>query len=304
MSGDRLNWWDASESVESLEDSIAAARDKVSSFDNEFLQKFSKLSAVVCVFLSNKLECTLPIGLSELETYELLEAAFEQQAPELFGDPHKLWSADGSPDSPGAKVQLLQHMKALKYLCCECKPGQQLLTVEMLKATHKLLMAGAVLTGGTPVEAGEFRTTARHSGTGYIYPDATSIEPSLTKIVAAYNSSIGSARSATAAAAVAARLMYDLVTLHPFQDGNGRLCRLVVAYALMASGTPFAVPLHNGHHNCRKHYNQVLMYSDRHCNVKRLALFILECLGYKWRNCAKNFEREQVGSVLLELVWG
>lgn len=251
----------------------------------EQLSSFAKQSAVVNVYLSNKLELTLPAGVSQHDTYRLLDVAFDEplQPSDFTSPPSKRWSADGSPTSTSAAAQLQQHMKALKYLCYDCEPGRQQLTVEMVKATHKLLMFGATSPDGTIIVNGEYRSTPAHSGTGYIYPPAHTISDKVPAIVSEFNKSIQDGVDGPVAAA---KLMYRMVTLHPFQDGNGRLCRLLVSYAMMASGEPFPVPLHNGHRKSHKHYVSVLQHADRHLHTQQLASLVLECLLWKWQNVA------------------
>ena len=284
----KLPWWE-DETPAILRASISAAKTKIKS-NKPFLTTFAKHSAVVCVYLSNKLECTLPTGVSQQETYLLLESAFDATPSyaELLEPPPKRWSADGSPNSASARVQLQQHMKALRFLCYDCKPGEQPLTVEMVKTAHKLLMSGATTSDGTVLTAGEYRSSAAHSGTGYIYPSPTVIGCKVPEILDAFNNRT----EGTDIVVAAAKLMYDMVTLHPFQDGNGRLCRLLVSYALMAAGEPFPVPLHDGHHKCRQHYNHVLVHADHHLYTGKLAAFILDCLHFKWHNALTLLELE------------
>jgi hypothetical protein len=287
MAATRLPWWKKCDNTATLEQSLSQTKAKHSSSSSgSYLSTFAKESAIVCVLLSNKLECTMPTGVSEQETYTLLSEAFDIPVvlTELPASPTKRWSTDGSPNSAAARTQLLQHIRALKYLCYDCQPGKQPLTPEMVKTTHKLLMFGATSTDGTLVNAGDYRTTPAHSGTGRIYPNANAIEKSVTKILTAFNTSLNSDKPWE----VAAQLMYDIVALHPFEDGNGRLCRLLAAYALMASGEPFAVPLHNGHRNCRKHYKKVILHADRCHHTSQLAAFILDCLVHKWCNLVTN----------------
>lgn len=245
---------------------------------DEQISAFAKPSAVVNVYLSNKLERTLPAGVSQHDAYKLLDATFDE--PPLLPSESKRWSADGGPS---VEAQLQQHMKALKYLCYDCAPGRQPLTVEMVKTTHKLLMFGATSPDGTVIVNGEYRATPAYSGTGYIYPGANTISDRIPVILSEFNRRI---QDKIDGPVVAAKLMYHMVTLHPFQDGNGRLCRLLVSYALMASGEPFPVPLHNGHRKSHKHYVSALQHADRHLHTRQLASFVLECLLWKWQNVA------------------
>lgn len=280
----RLEWWDAADDVTSMKKVLADSKTGIGA--SAYLVVFAKQSAIMCVYLSNKLECTLPTGLSEQATYKLLDETFdlEPNLEELNASPPARWSTDGSPNDASARMQLQQHMRALKYLLYVCDPGQQPLTPQMVKVAHKLLMFGAMNKDGSDIAAGEYRHSAAHSGTGLIYPPPESIPTGVIKIVDAYNAKAKVGEPVE----VAAQLLYGMVALHPFEDGNGRLCRLLAAYALMAAGEPFAVPLHNGHRKCRKHYEKVLKHADFHHNTGQLAGFILECLVYKWRNLATN----------------
>jgi hypothetical protein len=299
MSATRLPWWDMCDNTATLEQSLSQTKATHSSSSRSnlavnYLSAFAKESAIVFVLLSNKLECTVTTGVSgmsmfEQETYTLLSEAFDRPVvlTELPASPTTRWFPNGSPTSASARTQLLQHIRALRYLCYDCQPGKQPLTPEMVKTTHRILMSGASSTDGTMVNAGDYRTAPAHSGTGRIYPNANCIEKSVTKILTAFNASLDSGKPWE----VAARLMYDIVALHPFEDGNFRVGELLMAYALMASGEPFAVPLHNGHRNCRKHYEKVILHADHSSfihNTSQLSSFILECLVHKWCNLATN----------------
>ena len=286
-----LPWWGVDNTVEGMQLEVTASRSH-SGIGIKLLGS-AKQSAVACVYLSNKMEGTLPTGVSEQDAYKLLEEAFDAPVTpsvpvvtpsvvpsDISAAPKSNWSADGGHATTSARMQLHQHMKALQFLCYDCKPGTQPLTPEMVRTAHKLLMWGATAPDGTAISSGVYRTTAAHPGTGYVYPEADVIEDRVPVIVEAFNSSI---RGGGDGVLAASELMYRTATLHPFQDGNGRLCRLLVAYALMASGEPFPVPLQNGRTKCHQHYTRVLVHADRHHHQGMLASFILECLHYKWR---------------------
>ena len=42
---------------------------------------------------------------------------------------------------------------------------------------------------------------------------------------------------------LASWFLYHVVTIHPFQDENGRLCHLLASYSLMHDGLPFSVTI-------------------------------------------------------------
>lgn len=247
MEYDNLTWWREGETVEWFKQALDAV--KAAPGVDERISAFAKPSAVVNVYLSNKLELTLPAGVSQ-DTYKLVGPTFDEPLlpSDFISSPSERWSADGGSTSASVAAQLRQHMKALKY---DCTPGRQPLTVEVVKTTHKLLMSGATSPDGTIIVNGEYRATPAYSGTGYIYPGADTISDRIPVILSEFNRRI---QDKIDGPVVAAELMYHMVTLHPFQDGNGRLCRLLVSHALMASGEPFPVPLHNGRRKSHKHY--------------------------------------------------
>ena len=49
-------------------------------------------------------------------------------------------------------------------------------------------------------------------------------------------------------------LFYELITIHPFGNGNGRLCRLVLNWSLMRDGLPFPISFSSGHSKRWQHY--------------------------------------------------
>ncbi|WP_215898169.1 Fic family protein, partial [Acinetobacter baumannii] len=55
------------------------------------------------------------------------------------------------------------------------------------------------------------------------------------------------------------RLTGDLINIHPFEDGNGRLCRLLISHVLIESRMSlFPVLLSSFHRRGRRHYIQAV----------------------------------------------
>lgn len=70
---------------------------------------------------------------------------------------------------------------------------------------------------------------------------------------------------------LAAYVSYTFVSMHPFEDGNGRLSRMLLNYALLRSGFPFTITVGGRQ---RKHYIQALQYADKHDGSEALGKFI------------------------------
>ena len=153
------------------------------------------------------------------------------------------------------RQQLKQHTEALLYLCFSCKPGSVKLTAEMLMNTYKILMHNMPNDqdpSGPVIAAGCYRTGPSTNGAGYAYAPADTISDGVEAAISKFNTGL---TGGVHPIQLAADIFYELLDVHPFEDGNGRTCRLIASYALMCCGVPFPVPLTNGHRhsNSRKH---------------------------------------------------
>ena len=246
-----------------LEDPIASLEHvhkqlSVEDFSRPYALVFLKQVAITNVYVSNKLERTLPVGTSEKDAFNLLDTLFDD-ADEENAAPYAEWDAEGQMRESNKKTaaQLVQHLRSLKFLMrMVAKP----LTVDVIIKTHEVLMAGALDADGTPIKNGIIRSHPCHAGT-HVYPEGKPavLLDSLHCIVDEYND----AAFAPSLVLPAARLFYDVITLHPFQNGNGRLCRLLFAFAMMQSGVPFPVALTTGHSRARSHYMKAILLARR-----------------------------------------
>lgn len=242
---------------------------------------FGRQTLLLFVFKFNKLEGTLPSGYNDMAVYPLLEEELDGMREEdLEAAPPLTWPAEGGGSTQATKQQLLQSLKAVKYMCSPLKVP---LSVERICTAHKLLMWGAVEDDGTLLAAGQLRTTSAHSGTGYVYPPAGSIEEQLQKMVDDFN--VAASCAGAVPSHLAAELLYRFLTLHPFQNGNGRMARLLAAYAAHAAVVPFMLLLTNQHRKARQRFQQALLHADKHGrDTSRLQSFVLECMHVQWQN--------------------
>ena len=79
-------------------------------------------------------------------------------------------------------------------------------------------------------------------------------------------------------------LLFELLDLHPFADGNGRLCRILCSYVL-SKFTPFPTPVYNvWTDSSKKDYNQALVDTRKAKSryPTTLTTMIIECSYYGW----------------------
>lgn len=250
------------------------------------LKEFHYIKAISFVFTSNKLEDTIPRGVSEDQIYKLLSSL----TPEDLKSQNSLetWNIDGINDNGlPSKPQLLQHLKAYYFLMehnlndiNNKSMSHKKLTKDTLINIHQILIAGAVNKDGDSVKSGSLRNISVHAGE-YVYLDHTLVESSLDKALQQFNEDIKNKTKSPIEIAV--NLFYDVITIHPFEDGNGRLCRLLATYAFNVCGFPLPVLLSSGHSKSRNHYMNSILYARRN-NRKHLNSLFLTSLLNTWRN--------------------
>jgi Fic family protein len=153
---------------------------------------------------------------------------------------------------------------------------QSVLTNEAILKAHAILMHGAVDEYGKQVLAGTYRNHPSHNGAGFVYVEPNDIPRRMRDNV--NNIAIGSDEEDVLVVCHAtARFVHAFLITHPFQNGNGRMARLIASYLLLQkAGAPFIVPITNGHRKNRQHYLRALRAADRG-QYTQLVLYILEC---------------------------
>ncbi|XP_012559882.1 uncharacterized protein LOC105846064 [Hydra vulgaris] len=227
---------------------------------NESMFQFRREKAIEFIFLSNKLEDT--ISCNESDAYRLLKPIFQNHnITEDSESNFSKWNIDGS-NVDTIKFQMIQHTLALKFLCedVENKPlhvGKRL-TTEILLKSHEILIKNAIDENNASVPCG-FRKCSAHAG-NYVYLDSNLIEGAVYNSIQKFNDSFDCNKDPIQ---TVMDLFYEILTIHPFADGNGRACRLLAAYGFMLYGTPFPVTLTSGHKRSRRHCIQSISYARR-----------------------------------------
>jgi len=273
-----LSWWVAGETVKEFEEIIERGKEKWKCSPD---QEFAKSKAVVTIYTSNSLEGTIPSNFSEAETGKILEALYESSdSIELRGT----WLAEGSEDTLSSRRQLAQHIKAMNVLKDHAK-SKLPLTSDILCHTHATLMDGAIGEDNKIVSAGVYRKHAAYSaGTAYVYSNWEQIPELVESCLTRFNGDRKGNLSEWQVCQIVARLLFTILDMHPFENGNGRLARLLVSYAFMVFGSPFAIPLVDGHLKNKKHFLKCLLWPAPTTRNDHLAAYVLNCYALAWAN--------------------
>lgn len=161
----------------------------------------------------------------------------------------------GKVDSD-AKMQDLEEMKAhnvgLKMMQEEANDSERTLSEYFIKTLHKTLIRedytvrkeqkdGSIVS--YTVHAGQYKTRPNsvRTVTGELFEYASPEEtPALMNdLVEWYNET--SSKGTLSAIELASLFHYRYIRIHPFEDGNGRIARLLVNYILLQKGYPMII---------------------------------------------------------------
>ena len=82
-------------------------------------------------------------------------------------------------------------------------------------------------------------------------------------------------------------MLVNIINIHPFQDGNGRICRLILAHVLIQMKCClFPLILSSFHRHGRRHYIRAVRMFDR--KLSMLYTMIVRSLIHCWDNFEQN----------------
>ena len=203
----------------------------------EQMRVFKKKMVVELVWQTNTLEDTLPKGLNKRKVEEVLSQAYDH--------------VDDALRDNEQMQQLMHHLKAFKLLCqtahgCDVLPE---LSEDLIKQSHQIMMQGLENEQGMKINAGAYRKTSVFAGS-HVFPSHDCVPAAMARIVKEYNEKFSQQHDRYQ---LASWLYFSVVSLHPFEDGNGRISRLLWCYSLMRDGQPFPTVLTSGHKRSQKH---------------------------------------------------
>ena len=228
----------------------------------QLMKDFNKDRVLHLLWISDKFGKDLSDKIRDHRTYRLLSATYDKIRRECNFDPH--WATLEDPGSNaescresqehlpsqqseppphpsiqlpgdasnaesgrGSEQQLQQHLRALLYIF-DAAEAKRPLSEDLIEHAHRMLMNSLYTDDKVPlkINAGEYRQCVVGYGGMYTYPDYSNVPNTVIRIVREYET-----RSSILdhdPFALAGWLLYEVMTIHPFRDGNGRISRLLI----------------------------------------------------------------------------
>lgn len=128
-------------------------------------------------------------------------------------------------------LEVINHTEAIGYLG-EIVRNKTSFSERVLKEIHYLILKGI-----DRENAGVYRSIGvRISGSAHLPPEPYMLNPLMEEVFVFYKEN----KTLLHPVVLAAEMHERIVRIHPFIDGNGRTCRLVMNLILMQSGYPIA----------------------------------------------------------------
>lgn len=162
---------------------------------------------------------------------------------------------------------------------------ERLLSEDIIRETHRILTEKIDASGGTPWRkySGRYRHIHVYAGsTNFVTPKFVPKE--MRELIWEFNSNIQEAEQNKTLDpfTLAAKYCNDFVLIHPFVDGNGRVCRLILnAILLRYAGVVVALGEHD---ESRKEYLDIQRRAGEHMEGSgELATLVLKKATAKYR---------------------
>ena len=192
--------------------------------------------------------------------------------------------------------------KAYKYLRRKVKDEEMgrdygLLEVSLLQDTHRIILKDLpppTKGSSKPGELSSERRITEFKGELYEYQCPEDMTNAVNKLLDKYNflfdkctqNGLNAYEDYYNLFRLCAWLLFELLDLHPFSDGNGRLCRILGSYVLSVF-TPFPTPIYNVWTQSKKDDYRQALVDARESKTRHpcaLASMIIECSCHGWKN--------------------
>lgn len=222
--------------------------------DSPYVEEFRRRQLALLTFDANRMEGTIGDHHKEGPTMRrILEFIDGGSIP-----PDAEWNAEGGREDEVKSTdrQLYQFTKAVQFLLVDNRDAP--LSRELILRTHQIMMENSFTSDGrgssVKTSAGYMRSDPADdvcAGWHQFLP-SRAVDGAVDALVEEYNAK--AATGVTHPIGLATFLFYELITIHPFGNGNGRLCRLMLNWSLMRDALPFSISFSSGHSSRRQHY--------------------------------------------------
>lgn len=181
-------------------------------------------------------------------------------------------------------LEMKGHNEAVEYLLDVLKGTEIDLTEHLIRHLHQIILqeefeADAVTPEGKPtkriIKPGQYKSVPNHvktkSGAMFYFATPEDTPSQMTDLMAWYNKELTETKSHPLL--IASLFHYKFVRIHPFDDGNGRMARLLMNLILMKFGyPPVIVPF-----GIKDDYYNALQFADAE-DFDKFIVFIGERL--------------------------
>ena len=226
---------------------IGKFSDGISSFDfsaTSYTSIFTSKLFPLLVYDINRIEGTL-VGYNDSERECATMLKIRSYFKENCKPPMNVaWDSEGGRElsHPSSDNKLYHCAAAVKYLLIDNVNSP--LTLDLIVTTHQIMMENSFsLDRRIPTLVGRVRTTEEVNAGMYHFVESSSVLSCMRNLVSEYNNCCRDRHAID----LATFLFYEMINIHPLNNGNGRLCRLFLAWSLMSNGFPFPVSFPSGH---------------------------------------------------------
>ncbi|KAK7408043.1 hypothetical protein QQX98_009816 [Neonectria punicea] len=178
--------------------------------------------------------------------------------------------------------EIVQHAKAFQYLIHAFVVEKQDLTEDLIKTTHKILTKGIPIVEpdipDVPPEkyGGIYRTVVVGAGTtNFTVPNFVPAKMKEMCGNLAQELATAKGQNAIDPFSIASKYSLEFVSIHPFQDGNGRLCRMILN-AILCRYAGVIVPIGEQHEERVEYMNIKRRASQEMEGHGEYATFVLQ----------------------------
>ena len=252
----------------------------------EVMTRFRKNSAITFVWVADQLDHgrDLNSSLYQSGSYDVLS--------QLYDSPDSAMNLD-TGHGRYLSLELKHHLMALMRIM-DAADQKQNLSEELILSVHREIMEGYASIDDTQIKGGKYRIVPASIGC-HIFPDHTSIPMIMRTIVSEYNESRSEFRGDCDMFERASWLLLRILSLHPFDDKNGRVGRLLWCFSLLRDGLPF-IPIpqtdRNKYMKCIIEDSRLLCGQAGYMHSACLTSLTVSCVKEKWENFLNNLSLE------------